>query len=43
MELWYRLELSIGGGAASEMSTGQPKFLMSALGHKQPVTIISGE
>jgi hypothetical protein len=32
MELRHRLELSIGGGSAIEMTTGQPKFLMSALG-----------
>jgi hypothetical protein len=31
MELRLRLELSIGGGSAIEMTTGQPKFLMSVL------------
>jgi hypothetical protein len=43
MELRHRLELSVGSGPAIKMTTGQPKFLMTALGHKQSVSIIPAE
>ena len=35
MELRHRLELSICGGPAIGMTTGQPKFLMSPLGRQR--------
>ena len=37
MELRNRLKLSNGGAPASEMTTGQPKFLMSASKRKADV------
>ncbi len=43
MELRHRLELSIGGGPAIEMITGQPKFLMSDLGHLRKFTSVPRE
>jgi hypothetical protein len=43
MELCHRLELSIGGGPASEMTAGQPEFLLSALDQYQPLNVSLGE